>query len=118
MASCNQNTLTPTSGSPEGLESVERLAKEVFRGLSVPCGREIEIDHVSMLIERPVQTGPFAANLHVRLIDQPARRLRATPLPAQPLFDLRRVLLNPTVDRAVINGNLCHSGSTNEPPKE
>jgi hypothetical protein len=35
----------------------------------------------------------------------PARRLRATPLPAQSLFDLRRVLLNPTVDCGVIHGH-------------
>ena len=45
------------------------------------------------------------ANLHVSLVDPPARRLRTTPLPAQPLFDLRRVLLNPTVDRGVVDAH-------------
>ena len=56
-----------------------------------------------MLVERLVQVGPFAAHFHVRFIDPPPRRPRTAPLPAQPLLDLRRVLLNPPVDRGVIH---------------
>ena len=57
-----------------------------------------------MLVEHHVEVGIFAANLHVGLIDQLARRLRETPPPRQPLFYLRRALLHPTVDGLVING--------------
>ena len=56
-----------------------------------------------MLVERPVQIGPFPANFHVSLIDPPVRRLWTTPLPAQPLFDLRSVPLNPAIDRGMIH---------------
>jgi hypothetical protein len=62
------------------LQTVQRLAKEALRRLGVPSRREIEIDRVSILVERPVQIGSFAANLHVSLIDLPNRRSRATPL--------------------------------------
>ena len=41
---------------------VQRLAREAFRGVAVACLQEMEIDRISMLIERPVQIGPFAAN--------------------------------------------------------
>jgi hypothetical protein len=58
-----------------------------------------------VLVERPLEIGSFTANLDVGLIDPPTRRLRATPLPAQSLFDLRRVLLTPTIDRGVINAH-------------
>jgi uncharacterized protein (TIGR03435 family) len=56
-----------------------------------------------MFVERPISIDSFTANFHVRLIDSPTRRLRAAPLPAQALFDLRGVLLHPMVDRGVIN---------------
>jgi hypothetical protein len=87
------------------LQTVQRLAEEALRRFGVPCRREIEIDRVSMLVDGPVQIGPFSANLHISLIDPSARRSRATPLPAQPLFDLRRVILNPTVDRGMIDAH-------------
>lgn len=45
----------------------------------------------------------IAAHLHVSLIVSPFRKLRATLLPAQPLFDLRRRLLNREIDGGVIH---------------
>ncbi len=111
-------------------QTVQRLAEKASCRLGISCRREIEVDRVSKLVERPVKIGPFAAHFDVSLIDPPARRARATPLPAQPLFDLRRVPLNPAIDRGMIYGHAalaqssardrdsgCHSGSTNAPPR-
>ena len=64
-----------TSGFFPIFQTVQRLAEEAFRRFGVPCRREIEINRVSMLVERPVQIGPFAANLHASLIDPPTKSI-------------------------------------------
>lgn len=56
-----------------------------------------------MLLDRPIQVGTFAPDLDVGLIDAPACRAQAAPLPAQPFLDLRGISLNPAVDRRVID---------------
>ena len=56
-----------------------------------------------MLVDGSVEVGPLASDLHVRLVDAPAGRARPTPLPAEPLLDLGRILLNPAVDRRVVD---------------
>ena len=55
------------------LQTGQSLAEKAFRRSGVPCRGEIEIDRVSMLVERPVQIGPLPVNLHISLIDPPAR---------------------------------------------
>ena len=62
-----------------------------------------------MLVEHPIEIDPFATNLHIRLIDTPARRSRTTPLPAQTLFDLWGILLNPPIDRGMIDRDAAFS---------
>jgi hypothetical protein len=52
-----------------GLQAVERFAEEALRRLGVPSRREIEVDRVSFLVERPVQIGPFAAKVQLSLVD-------------------------------------------------
>jgi len=111
------------------LQSVQCLAEKALRCFAVSCRQEIDTDRVSTPVKRPAQISPFAANLHVSLIDAPVRRSRATRLPAQPIFDLRRVApQNPTVGRGMTNEHAalvqhqdrdsrCHNGSTDAQPK-
>lgn len=56
------------------LQAIQRLAKKALRRLRAPGGREIEIDRFPVLVDRPIEIGPFAANLDVGLIDPPTRR--------------------------------------------
>lgn len=85
------------------LSAIQGLTEKSFRCLGVACRREIEVDRVPELVDGSVQIGSFAANLHIGLVDTPARGLRPAPVPAQALFDLWRIFLNPAIDRRMIN---------------
>src|SRR4051812_14622502 len=64
---------------------------------------EAKIDRLFRPVNGAVEIGPFAANLHVGLVDSPRLTgCRSQPIPA---FDeLRRVALHPTQDRSVGEG--------------
>ena len=85
------------------LQAVQCLAEEALGRCRVARRREVEVDRVPVLIDGPVQIGPLAADLHVGLVDAPAGRAWPAPLPAEPLLDLGRVPLNPTVDRRMVD---------------
>ena len=85
------------------LQAVQRLAQETLRRRRVARRGKVEVDGGSGLVDRTVQIGPLALHLYVGLVDPPARRARAAPLPAQPLLDLGRIPLNPAVDRRMVD---------------
>jgi len=71
--------------------------------LGVPCRREVEIDRVSKLVEAGTDRS-IRANLHV-ISSTASSSIAGDATASAAAFDLRRVLLNPTVDRGVINGH-------------
>ena len=83
------------------LRPPESLGKETLRRHRVPRRREIEIERVAQLVDSSVEVRPLAADLHVGLVDPPAPRARPAPVPTQPLLDLGRVPLHPSVDGRV-----------------
>ena len=85
------------------LQSSQRLAEESLRRLGVARRREVEVDRVPELVERAVQVRPLAAHLDVGLVNSPARRLRPTPLPAQPFLHFWSETLHPAIDRGVVD---------------
>jgi hypothetical protein len=60
------------------------------------------IDCTPAAVDRSEQIQPFTADLNIRLIDSP-RATRVALIPADQLLQLRSVLLDPTVDRGVMN---------------
>ena len=52
---------------------------------------------------RSGRLGPLAADLDVGLVNSPARRLRPTPLPAQPFLHFWSESLHPAIDRGVVD---------------
>ena len=85
------------------LQPVQRLAEESLRGLGVAGRREIEIERVPELVERTVQIRPLAADLDVGLVDAPAPRPGPAPLPAQAPLHFRGDMLNPAIERRVVD---------------
>jgi hypothetical protein len=51
---------------------VSAAAKEGAGGRDVAARRDVHVDHLAMLVHRPVHVPPDAADLHVRLVDEPA----------------------------------------------
>ena len=74
----------------------------------VAPGAEAKIDPLSRPVNSAVEIGPFAANLHIGLVDSPGLTGgRSKPIPA---FDeLRRVALHPMQDRSVGEGQAAFS---------
>src|SRR4051812_2462726 len=93
-AAVQRDRLRSASLSPDCLRE-ERLCSR-----HVAPGAEAKIDRLSRPVNGAVEIGPFAANLHVGLVDAPRPTgCRGRPVPA---FDeLRRVALHPTQDRRV-----------------
>src|SRR3954464_10785512 len=85
------------------LQAVQRLAEKALGRLGIARRREIEVDRVPELVDGAVEVGPAAPDLYVCLVDAPARRTRPAPLPAQALLDLRRVRLDPSENRRVVD---------------
>src|SRR3954464_15349023 len=85
------------------LQAVQRLAEKALGRLGIARRREIEVDRVPELVDGAVEVSPPAPDLHVCLVDAPARRTRPAPLPAQALLDLRSVLLDPSENRRVVD---------------
>jgi hypothetical protein len=52
---------------------LEQMMAERGVSVGVPRRREIKIDRVAQLVDRSVQVRPLAADLHVGLVDPPAR---------------------------------------------
>ena len=64
----------------------------------------MEIDRVTALVDGTVEIDPLPFDLHVGFIDPPAaRNPRPLPIPAEPLFHLRCIMLNPAVYRRVVD---------------
>jgi hypothetical protein len=57
-----------------------------------------------MLVDRPVEIGPLAGDLHVCLIDEPPAT-RSVTTRAGGLDELRGEPLHPTVDGDVVDGD-------------
>src|SRR3954453_11197832 len=81
----------------------EGLAKEPIRRFGIALGREQDVDRLAAAVHRPVQVGPAALHLHIRLI-HPPRAVAQPQLRPDPLLDLRRVGLNPAVNGRVVHG--------------
>ena len=87
------------------IQAAQGLAQETLRYLGASSRRKVEVDHVAVLIERPVQVGPFTPDLDIGFVKTTARIEVAPPERAQPLLHLRNVPLNPAVDRRVVDGD-------------
>src|SRR5215213_9037524 len=81
----------------------EGLAKEPLRRFGIAFGREQEVDRLAAAVYRPVQVGPAALYLHIRLI-HPPRAVAQPQVRPDPLLDLRRVGLDPAVNGRVVHG--------------
>src|SRR5699024_6180566 len=64
---------------------------------------------VAPLVDCPVQVGPLAPPLDVGFIQAPARIKATPPEPAPPLLHLRRVALDPAIDRRIVDRNAAFS---------
>src|SRR3954447_6142159 len=80
----------------------ECLTEEALCGLSIPLGREQEIDRLAAAVDRPIQVGPAALNFHIGLVDPP-RAVARPQMRADPLLDLWRVGLDPAKDRRMVH---------------
>ena len=77
---------------------LQRLAKERLGCGDIAPGTEPEVDCLALLVDRAIKIDPFAADLHVRLIDSPRAPSRAGEVvPA--FFKLRRIALYPAHHR-------------------
>src|ERR1700674_5292907 len=56
---------------------LQRLAKERLGCGDIAPGTEPEVDCLALLVDRAIKIDPFAADLHVRLIDSPGAPGRA-----------------------------------------
>ncbi|MBP2444032.1 hypothetical protein JOH51_001471 [Rhizobium leguminosarum] len=81
---------------------LQHLAEKPLGGIEIALGSQQKIDRMSTLVDGPVQISPFAADLHIGLIDAHRAAMWPTEL-TQPLLDDRRVGQNPAVDGAMID---------------
>jgi len=83
---------------------VEYFTQEPVCRLAVTTWREVKIDSTAPVVNGPVKISPAAIDLHVRFINVPWAKIgRVTPVSAQSLFYFRRIMLNPAVNRGVID---------------
>ena len=72
--------------------------------MGIAAWRDENVDHLAMLIDRAVQVGPAAGDLHIGLIDEPAIA-SGMPCRASCVDELRGEGLHPAVDRDVVDSN-------------
>jgi len=92
---------------------LQRPGEEAPRSRQVaPYGQQ-DVDDLAMLVDRPVQVGPLADHLPVRLIDEPPGTRSVTARPGG-LSELQSKTLHPPVDTDVIDNDaaLASSSST------
>lgn len=77
---------------------LEGLAQESISGSGVATIREHEVNELAMFVDRSKEILPAPSDPHVGLIHTPRTGPESLVL-ADPLLDLRRVALNPSVDR-------------------
>ena len=89
----------------------QRLFQKARGGADVAGVGQIEFNGSAARANRAIQIFPFSFDLDVGFVNAlGAVVIAALPIPAQPLFDLRRVGLNPTIQRRMVNldAALCH----------
>ena len=92
------------SGVGEGLSHREGLGEELTSGVSVPSGRQVDIDDLAVLVDDPVQVVPAAADLHVGLVYEPAIAGRV-PAWSGGVDEQRGEALHPPVDRDMVDND-------------
>ena len=66
--------------------------------------RQVEVDRRSVLVDGTVQVGPAPLHLYLGLVDPPAAPCRrAFPIPAQPPLHLEPIILDPAINRRVVD---------------
>src|SRR3546814_6801544 len=68
------------------LQATKSFAQKALRRFGAACRCQIEITRVAPFVDRPVQVGPFAPHLYVRLIQTPPQIKAAPPEPAERLL--------------------------------
>jgi hypothetical protein len=74
------------------------IAEERLGDCSAAVGPQKEIDRPAFLVDRPIEVGPSASNLHARFINA-RRTARRAPEPVPARLVLRNVPPNPSPDR-------------------
>jgi hypothetical protein len=82
----------------------QRPGKEAPGGRQVTPPGQQDVDDLAMLVDRPVQVGPLAGDLHGRLIVEPPVTRSVAAWPGR-LDELRGEALEPAVDGGVIHGD-------------
>ena len=82
---------------PAGTVRAQRPGKEAPGGRMARRRGQQDVDDLAMLVDRPVQVGPLAGGLHVRLIDEPPVTRSVAAWPGR-LDELRGEALDPSVD--------------------
>ena len=95
-----------TAGGDPGRDRAraQRPGKEAPGGPQVTPPGQQDVHDLAMLADRPVQVGPLAGDLHVRLIDEPPVTRSVAAWPGR-LDELRSEALDPAVDDDVIHGD-------------
>jgi len=76
--------------------------EERARGGDVSSLRDVHVDHLTMLVDRPVHVGPDPTDLDVGLVDEPAVPGQVPTRPGR-LDHQRREPLHPPIERHVVD---------------
>jgi hypothetical protein len=91
------------NGQITGWITFNKLFQETFRSLCIPAVRKIKINGITMFIYGSVEILPFAFYTYVRFIQMPSAGI-APFIPVKPFLQFRRIMLNPSIERCMING--------------
>ena len=80
----------------------KRFREEALSRLSISCGAEQKFQRVSPRIYGAIEVHPHLFHFHIHFIDAP-RVVRSFEVRAASPFQFRCVLLNPAVDRCMID---------------
>jgi hypothetical protein len=85
-------------GEPEP----QRAGEERACGGRIPASGQEDVDHLAVLVDRPVQVGPAAGDLHVRFVNEPPVPSRM-PYRASGVDERWRERLHPPIDRHMVD---------------
>ena len=83
-------------------ESLDTFTRKPFGGFGVASGGEVEINGMAVFFDSPVVVGPFPFDFDIGFIQPPARTGGSSPVPTQPFFNQRGIMLDPAVKRGMI----------------